>query len=173
MHYTNTDNPIDFPKSPKCYQLIGVPASGKSTWYKNQDWLGDDKKEHKYVSTDQHVEGYAQDQGKTYSEVFAEYMPTAIKQMMVNVNLAAAFQIDIVWDQTSTTIASRARKFNALNGSNYEHIAIVFRTPDLDVLKERLASRPGKEIPWEVVQGMLDNWEEPTLEEGFKEIWYV
>ena len=156
---------------PKCYQLIGVPAAGKSTWYKNQDWLGEDKKDHKYVSTDQHVEGYAQDQGKTYSEVFAEYMPTAIEQMMINVNLAAAFQIDIVWDQTSTTVKSRARKFNML--PNYEHIAIVFRTPNLDVLKERLASRPGKEIPWEVVQGMLDNWEEPTLEEGFTEIWYA
>jgi len=156
---------------PKCYQLIGVPAAGKSTWYKNQDWLGEDKKEHKYVSTDQHVEGYAQDQGKTYSEVFAEYMPTAIEQMMVNVNLAAAFQIDIVWDQTSTTVKSRARKFNML--PNYEHIAVVFRTPNLDVLKERLASRPGKDVPWEVVQGMLDNWEEPTLEEGFTEIWYA
>ena len=156
---------------PKCYQLIGVPAAGKSTWYKNQDWLGEDKKDHKYVSTDQHVEGYAQDQGKTYSEVFAEYMPTAIEQMMVNVNLAAAFQIDIVWDQTSTTVKSRARKFNML--PNYEHIAVVFRTPNLDVLKERLASRPGKDVPWEVVQGMLDNWEEPTLEEGFTEIWYV
>jgi len=156
---------------PKCYQLIGVPAAGKSTWYKNQDWLGEDKKDHKYVSTDQHVEGYAQDQGKTYSEVFAEYMPTAIEQMMINVNLAAAFQIDIVWDQTSTTVKSRARKFNML--PNYEHIAIVFRTPNLDVLKERLASRPGKDVPWEVVQGMLDNWEEPTLEEGFTEIWYA
>ena len=159
---------------PKCYQLIGVPAAGKSTWYKNQDWLGKDKEGHKYVSTDQHVEGYAQDQGKTYSEVFAEYMPTAIKQMMVNVNMASALQMDIVWDQTSTTLASRARKFNALPASlNYEHIAVVFSTPDLDVLKERLASRPGKEIPWEVVQGMIDNWEEPTLEEGFKEIWRV
>jgi tRNA uridine 5-carbamoylmethylation protein Kti12 len=156
---------------PKCYQLIGVPAAGKSTWYKNQDWLGEDKKDHKYVSTDQHVEGYAQDQGKTYSEVFKEYMPTAVQQMMINVNMACAFQIDIVWDQTSTTESSRARKFNAL--PDYEHIAIVFRTPDLTVLKERLASRPGKEIPWEVVQGMIDNWEEPTLEEGFKEIWYV
>ena len=156
---------------PKCYQLIGVPAAGKSTWYKNQDWLGEDKKDHKYVSTDQHVEGYAQDQGKTYSEVFAEYMPTAIEQMMINVNLAAAFQIDIVWDQTSTTVKSRARKFNML--PNYEHIAVVFRTPNLDVLKERLASRPGKDVPWEVVQGMLDNWEEPTLEEGFTEIWYA
>jgi hypothetical protein len=80
---------------PKCYQLIGVPASGKSTWYKNQDWLVEDKKDHKYVSTDQHVEGYAQDQGKTYSEVFEEYMPTAVKQMMVNVNMASAFGLDI------------------------------------------------------------------------------
>ena len=159
------------PIMPKCYQLIGVPAAGKSTWYKNQDWLGEDKKEHKYVSTDQHVEGYAQDQGKTYSEVFAEYMPTAIEQMMVNVNLASAFQIDIVWDQTSTTVKSRARKFNML--PDYEHIAVVFRTPDLDELKKRLASRPGKDVPWEVVQGMIDNWEEPTNEEGFKEIWRV
>jgi len=156
---------------PKCYQLIGVPASGKSTWYKNQLWLGEDKKDHKYVSTDQHVEGYAKDQGKTYSEVFEEYMPTAVKQMMVNVNLAAAQDLDIVWDQTSTTLSSRERKFNAL--PNYEHIAIVFTTPDIDELKKRLASRPGKEIPWAVVQGMIDNFEMPTEDEGFTEIWRV
>jgi predicted kinase len=157
---------------PKCYQLIGVPGSGKSTWYKNQDWLGEDKKDHKYVSTDQHVEGYAQDQGKTYSEVFEEYMPTAVRQMMVNVNMAAAFQLDIVWDQTSTTLASRARKFNALPPStNYEHIAVVFRTPDRDELDVRLSGRPGKHIPKNVIDSMIANWEEPTLEEGFKEIW--
>ena len=156
---------------PKCYQLIGVPGAGKSTWYKNQDWLLEDKKDHKYVSTDQHVEGYAKDQGKTYSEVFEEYMPTAVKQMMVNVNMASAFQLDIVWDQTSTTIASRARKFNAL--PDYEHIAIVFRTPDRDELDVRLSGRPGKHVPKEVVDSMIASWEEPTTEEGFKEIWYV
>jgi predicted kinase len=154
---------------PKCYQLIGVPASGKSTWYKNQDWFGEDKKDHKYVSTDEHVEGYAQDQGKTYSEVFEEYMPTAIRQMMINVNMADVFQLDVVWDQTSTTVKSRARKFNAL--PNYEHIAVVFNTPNLEELKLRLASRPGKEVPWDVVQSMIDNFEMPTLEEGFVEIW--
>jgi predicted kinase len=156
---------------PKCYQLIGVPGAGKSTWYKNQDWLLEDKKDHKYVSTDQHVEGYAKDQGKTYSEVFEEYMPTAVKQMMVNVNMACAFQMDIVWDQTSTTIASRARKFNAL--PDYEHIAVVFRTPDRDELDVRLSGRPGKHIPKAVVDSMIADWEEPTLEEGFTEIWYV
>jgi hypothetical protein len=49
----------------------------------------------------------------------------------------------------------------------------VFTTPDIAVLKERLASRPGKEIPWEVVQGMIDNFEMPSEDEGFKEIWRV
>lgn len=169
MHYTNTDNPIDFPKidKSKCYQLIGVPASGKSTWIKDQIWaLG-----LTIVSTDVWVEDFAKRMGKTYSEVFTEYMPTAVNLMADQVVLARKQSHSIIWDQTSTTIKSRARKFNML--PNYEHIAVVFRTPDIDTLKERLASRPGKEVPWEVVQAMIDNWEEPTEEEGFKEIWYV
>jgi predicted kinase len=150
---------------PKCYQLIGVPASGKTTWIKNQDWaLG-----LTVVSTDMWVEIYAKEQGKTYSEVFTEYMPTAVDLMAKQVVFAREHGHTIIWDQTSTTVASRARKFNML--PDYEHIAVVFRTPAIEVLKERLASRSGKEIPWDVVQGMINGWEEPTEEEGFKEIW--
>ena len=156
---------------PKCYQLVGVPGSGKSTWYHNQSWLGKDKKNHKYVSTDQHVEEYAQYQGKTYSEVFADYMPTAVKQMCTTVNIASALQMDIVWDQTSTTVASRLRKFNML--TDYEHIAVVFRTPEHKELMRRLMSRPGKEIPDHVIASMIASWDEPELEEGFVEIWYT
>ena len=170
MHYTNTDNPIDFPKvssKPTCYQLIGVPASGKSTWIKDQDWmLG-----LTIVSTDPFVEDYARAQGKTYTEVFAEYMPTAIGLMADQVVFAREHGHTVIWDQTSTTVKSRVRKFRML--PDYEHVAVVFRTPKLDVLKERLASRPGKDVPWEIVQGMIDNWEEPTEEEGFTEIWYA
>ena len=150
---------------PHCYQLVGVPGSGKSTWARNQDWaLG-----LTIVSTDAFVEDYARAQGKTYSEVFEEYMPTAVDLMAEQVVFAREHGHTVIWDQTSTTVKSRARKFNML--PDYEHIAIVFPTPDLDVLKQRLASRAGKEVPWEVVQGMIDNWEEPTEEEGFKEIW--
>ena len=170
MHYTNTVNPIDFPKvssKPTCYQLIGVPASGKSTWIKDQDWmLG-----LTIVSTDPFVEDYARTQGKTYTEVFAEYMPTAIGLMAEQVVFSREHGHTVIWDQTSTTVKSRARKFNML--PDYEHIAVVFRTPNLGVLKERLASRPGKEVPWTVVQDMIDGWEEPTEEEGFTEIWYI
>jgi predicted kinase len=152
---------------PKCYQLIGVPAAGKSTWIKDQIWaLG-----LTIISTDSFVEDYARSQGKTYSEVFKDYMPTAVDLMAEQVVRARDLGHTVIWDQTSTTVASRSRKFRML--PEYEHIAVVFRTPELDVLKERLDNRPGKEIPWEVVQGMLDGWEEPTLEEGFKEIWQV
>jgi predicted kinase len=152
---------------PKCYQLVGVPCSGKSTWTTNQEWATDCH----VISTDYWVELEAKRLGKTYSEIFKDYMPRAVDLMAANVVSVRENNNDIIWDQTSTTIKSRARKFNML--PNYYHIAIVFRTPKLDILKERLASRPGKEIPWDVVQGMIDNWEEPTEEEGFKEIWYV
>jgi hypothetical protein len=124
-----------------------------------------------YVSTDHHVIVYAKQQGKTYSEVFKEFMPRAVELMAQEVVDARTAGRDVIWDQTSTTIASRARKFNML--PDYYHIAVVFPTPAIPVLKERLASRPGKEIPWEVVQGMIDNFEYPTNDEGFKEIWRV
>ena len=151
----------------KLYVLVGVPASGKSTWIKDQIWaLG-----LTIVSTDAFVEDYARSQGKTYSEVFDEYMPTAVELMAEQVVRARELGHDIIWDQTSTTIATRAKKLRML--PDYYAIAVVFRTPDRDTLDRRLISRPGKSIPRHVVDNMINNWEEPTEDEGFKEIWYT
>ena len=152
---------------PKCYQLIGVPGAGKSTWVSEQDWTGDCA----YISTDKHVESYAESEGKTYSEVFVDFMPVAVALMADDVVAAREAGKDIIWDQTSTTIKSRARKFNMLR--NYDHIAVVFRTPEHKELMRRLFSRPGKDIPDHVIASMIASWEDPTEEEGFKEIWYV
>ena len=154
---------------PKCYQLVGVPGSGKSTWHSEQDWLHDAA----YISTDRYVEEYAKNAGKTYSEVFQEVMPECVKYMTGDVVHAREAGQDIVWDQTSTTFASRARKFAML--PDYEHIAVVFATPEPEELARRLAGRydSGKIIPEHVIQNMVENWEEPALEEGFKEIWRV
>ena len=150
---------------PRCYQLIGVPAAGKSTWLNSQNWIGGME----YVSTDYHVHEYAKLQGKTYTEVFEEYMPTAVELMAQEVVAAREAGRHVLWDQTSTTVKSRARKFSML--PDYWHIAVVFPTPVIAVLKERLANRVDQPIPWEVVQGMIDNFEYPTNAEGFKEIW--
>ena len=152
---------------PKCYQLVGVPGSGKSTWFRNQEWTEGCY----YISTDKHVEAYALAHGKTYSEVFADYMPTAVENMVEEVERARAGGINIIWDQTSTTVKSRLKKFRML--PDYEHIAVVFETPSRIELKRRLDSRPGKEIPEAVIEGMLASFEMPTEEEGFKEIWYA
>jgi predicted kinase len=152
---------------PKCYQLIGVPGSGKSTWVSNQDWAGDCT----YVSTDMWVEMEAERVGKTYSEIFSEYMPKAVELMVSQVELARDINRDIIWDQTSTTWASRRRKFNML--PDYEHIAVVFQTPTEEEHLRRLATRPGKVIPEAVLFDMVWNFEMPTEEEGFKEIWYT
>ena len=129
------------------------------------------QREEEYMSSLKSVSEYAKEVGKTYSEVFDAFMPTAVDLMAKEVVAAREMGRDIIWDQTSTTIASRARKFNML--PDYEHIAIVFKTPEKRELERRLESRPGKEIPAFVIEQMIDGWQEPTEEEGFKEIWYA
>lgn len=152
---------------PTVYVLVGVPGAGKSTWIRNQDWTGDCV----VVSTDAFVDSEAERQGKTYNEVFKDYMPTAVKLMADQVVRAREAGQDIVWDQTSTTVASRRKKFNML--PDYHAVAVVFPTPDPAELERRLGSRPGKSIPWAVMQGMISGLKLPTEAEGFDEIWYA
>jgi predicted kinase len=152
---------------PKMYVLVGVPGSGKSTWATTQEWF----KDCAYISTDKIVERYARFRKKTYSEVFGLYMPRAVNFMIKQLNKAKERGVDIVWDQTSTTIESRARKFRLC--PDHYAIAVVFKTPERTELDRRLANRPGKEIPVQVVNDMINRWEDPTGDEGFKEIWYA
>lgn len=152
---------------PTVYVLVGVPGTGKSTWIHDQDWTQDCV----VVSTDLFVEQEAQRQGKTYNEVFDDYMPTAVDLMVDQVIQAREAGQDIIWDQTSTTVASRRKKFKML--PDYHAVAVVFATPDPVELERRLNSRPGKLIPWNVMQGMISSFKMPTEDEGFDEIWYT
>ena len=118
----------------KLYVLVGVPGSGKSTWVQNQEWA----KDIPVVSTDRFVEAYAKEQGKTYSEVFEEYMPIAVRLMANQALICQANKLDVIWDQTSTTVATRAKKIRML--PNYYKIAVVFKTPDTAELVKRSIS---------------------------------
>jgi predicted kinase len=149
----------------KVYVLVGVPGSGKSTWIADQLWVEDCV----YISSDQLIEEEAVRRGKTYNDVFKDYINTAIAEMLEQAMAARDAGKDIIWDQTSVSVKSRRKKFSVL--PYYEHIAIVFDTPNEDELRRRLSNRPGKDIPWEVVSSMINNFEMPTEEEGFKEIW--
>jgi predicted kinase len=149
----------------KVYVMVGVPGSGKSTWIANQHWAN----ECIVVSSDQLVEAEAARQGKTYNDVFKEYINEAISLMLDQVIAARDSGKDIIWDQTSVNVKSRRKKFKML--PDYEHIAVVFDVPAEDELDQRLASRPGKTIPKEIVSSMIDTFEMPTEEEGYKEVW--
>lgn len=152
---------------PKCYHLVGVSGSGKTTWAKNQNWFSDCA----YISSDKWIEFFSEQVGTSYSEVFHNFIETAITCMLQEVEVAASKGKDIIWDQTSISVNSRKKKFLLL--PNYEHIAVVFNTPSDKELQSRLNSRPGKEIPSEVVKNMIKGFQTPSLDEGYKEIWYA
>ena len=145
------------------YMMIGVPASGKSTWLKNQD-----TRESVRLSTDDYIESQAIN-GKTYNDVFKDTIKAATAAMYRDLEFGISMGMDLYWDQTNLSAKSRAGKLQKIP-QNYEKVAVVFPTPDEDTLKKRLNSRPGKTIPPHVMNSMIDNFEMPTLAEGFHSI---
>jgi hypothetical protein len=47
---------------------------------------------------------------------------------------------------------------------------VFFPTPDQAEHARRLALRPGKTIPWNILNGMISTIEQPITDEGFDEI---
>lgn len=147
------------------YILVGIPGAGKSTWVSSQNF----DRSTVIISADAHIEKYAISVGRAYDEVFKQFSSAATTLMMQDLRWAIENGLSIVWDQTSTTVASRRKKLQEIPKS-YSRVAVVFETPAANELNRRLASRPGKSIPPFVVKKLIDNMELPTLHEGFHKI---
>lgn len=143
--------------------LTGVPASGKSTFVSQYKESHPDTV---ICSTDNYIEEYATEQNKTYSEVFAEYIPIAVSKMMDDIHYAKRNNLDVIFDQTNLTVKSRKKKLKLF--PNYIKVAVVFPIPDENELYRRLKNRPGKNIPENVMQSMIRNYSMPSKEEGFE-----
>jgi predicted kinase len=144
----------------KLYMLIGVPAAGKSTWREQNSM------DAAVISTDDILERIAAEQGATYNEVFKDNIKLATQLANLMVVNAFAAGRDVVWDQTNLTRKSRAGKL-AQVPEDYEKFAVFFPTPDQTEHARRLALRPGKTIPWNILNGMISTVEQPTMDEGF------
>jgi predicted kinase len=149
------------------YMLVGVPGSGKSTWVEHQNW----SKNCVCLSSDKFIEECAVSVGKTYNEVFDEYVKTASQLLTKRAITTNVAETDAIWDQTNLTVKSRAGKLKLF--PCYKKIAVVFKTPEPDELARRLASRPGKTISDAVMASMTSIFQMPSEEEGFVEIWHV
>ena len=148
----------------KVYMLIGVPGSGKSTWIAEQEWA----KDCVLVSTDKLIDIEAARQGKTYNDVFKDYIGEATRLMNEDIQAAVKAGKDIIWDQTNTSRKSRKGKLTQVPG--YYKIAVVFATPPEEEWKRRLSNRPGKTIPDGVLSAMADGLQLPS-EGEFDEVW--
>jgi len=160
---------------PLCIMLVGIPGSGKSYFnqyslYEMFPQLSHDNTV--FVSTDKYIEQYATQHNKTYNEVFQEQIKPATKNMYDMVEDAVNNNKNISWDQTNTSVKTRSFKIKAVPDT-YEKIAVMFMTPEDKEHARRLASRPGKNIPDEIMANMKAQLEIPTEKEGFDNIIFV
>jgi predicted kinase len=149
---------------PTVYLLIGIPGSGKSTWLAKQDLSNA-----VVLSTDNYVEKFARLNNKTYTEIFKHVIGEATRLMQEDLRAAIRDQKVIFWDQTNLRAKVRAGKLAQIPGT-WERVAVYFPTPPDAELARRLANRPGKTIPANVVLGMKSQLEPPTESEGFDRI---
>lgn len=154
---------------PTLYMLVGVPAAGKSTWIEAQKF---DPEHTVILSTDKFIDAEAQAQNKTYTEVFKSAIKRATQIMKADLQMAIQDGQNLVWDQTNVTVKSRADKLK-LVPDTYRKVAVFFPTPPQAELARRLASRPGKIIPANVVMAMASQLEPPAPSEGFDRILVV
>jgi predicted kinase len=152
------------------YILVGPPAAGKSTWIE-KEFQG----ECSVISTDDIIQAVADSEGKTYNETFVKYIKVAEAMMWQEFDsVVSGGGFPIVVDRTNMSVKARAKFFERLKqfhkGHGYKIHAVVFPKPEDEEHERRLASRPGKTIPWEVINGMLASFQMPTEAEGFASV---
>jgi len=152
--------------------LIGVPASGKSTWVQEHMPMAN------VMSTDIVIENVARSYGMTYDEGFKELISFADKVMWRHITWSTAELVDFVIDRTNLSAKSRKKFIDKLKLHRYEIECVVFPMPGTEKLpteewNRRLDSRPGKTIPGHILSSMIEHYEVPTEAEGFSKITFL
>lgn len=144
--------------------LVGIPASGKSTY--RQKAADDLDTPTTFISSDDYLERRAEAEKITYSEAFKLYADEAQKH--TNSISQWAFQQghNVIWDQTNLSSKKR-RKIINMAPSFYKKTAVVFKTP-FDVAVERNSLRPeGRRISDKIMLMMRDAFQPIEADEGF------
>ncbi len=151
---------------PICTVMVGLPGLGKSTlidgMYKPDAFI---------YSTDAEIERRCAFNGWTYNQGFAEFVEPATKYMNEQLEIAVRSKQDIIWDQTNLGAGKRKKIINRMRQVGYQVRCVCIVLPAGDSQMEdwqhRLANRPGKTIPDEVLTNMCRSFTMPSVEEGF------
>ena len=153
---------------PICTVMVGLPGLGKSTliegMYKPDTFI---------YSTDSYIEQQAQALDKTYDDVFKDYIDKATFRMNALLDIAIKERLDIIWDQTNLGVGKRRKIINRMKQAGYWVRCVCIIPPeagwldDQKVWARRLANRPGKTIPHNIMTNMFESFTVPTMDEGF------
>jgi predicted kinase len=149
----------------ECVMLCGIPTSGKSTYVEKLLKL-DYWKHCVILSTDYYIDFHAKQLGKTYNEVFDDYIKEATQSMDKCLQHAIEHGKDIIWDQTNLTAGTRKKKLRRLPAEY--HRGVIYFELTLEEALERNNHRKGKFIPKDILKRMWHQFEIPTIEEGFE-----
>ena len=153
------------------WMTVGTPASGKSTWIREEVNARNLYPNPIVLSSDGIIEELCQAEGLTYDEGFSKYIKRATAEFFQLLTVNLSLGKNVMVDRTNLTRTSR-KKILDLVPEDYKKVAIVFYC-DPDIQDERLLSRPGKTIPPHVIKSMRGSYEPPELDEGFDSITYV
>lgn len=153
---------------PICTVMVGLPGLGKSTliegMYKPDAFI---------YSTDSYIEQQAQALGKTYDDVFKDYIDKATFRMNALLDIAIKERLDIIWDQTNLGVGKRRKIVNRMKQAGYQVRCECIIPPeagwldDQKVWANRLRNRPGKTIPQNILTSMIESFTVPSVSEGF------
>lgn len=146
--------------------LIGLPASGKSTW------VAENCPNHVIVSNDAVVEKYGAKLNLDYNEAWKKVSFKTVKYECNNTfKKAVSDKKSIVIDNTNMTPKAR-RTYRA---EGYYVKAVVFDIPEEEWKRrtEKRKNETGKLVPDAAIMQMRKAYRPPAKEEGFDEIIYV
>jgi hypothetical protein len=160
---------------PVCTVMVGLPATGKSTLVIFQELLYEKIDQPLFVySTDNYIQTCVNEYGyASYNEAFSHVIDAATKAMNDGLDYAIKAKMDVIWDQTNLGVGKRRKIINRMKQAGYQVRCDCIVPPeeghfsDLKDWKYRLANRPGKTIPDEVLSNMCKSFVMPTIEEGF------
>ena len=149
--------------------LIGLPASGKSTWV--ADYISKNPEmDFRVVSSDAIIEEKAFLEGITYSASHKNNIEFAVDEMERRFRRHIKEGNNIIHDQTNLSVKIRKKHLDKVK--DYMKSAIIFKLSE-EKWRQRFEMRvtkTGKTIPEYVIKNMIDNFEFPTKKEGFNKI---
>ena len=160
-------NTEKWPK-PWVIMMIGLPGSGKSTWCKTN------LPKVPVLSTDDIIEKFAKEKGKTYSDVFDKVAGDAAKQFGHAMKKAIKDQACVIIDQTNMTRKSRMKKMEPFKGFYKVAIMVTADPIELGLRLKNRAEQTGKFIPQKVIDQMAASFQTINqAEEGWNEVHYI